>query len=311
MNRYHTSKFELSRVRGYIMVLTAAILWGLSGTVAQYLFQEQGFQLGWLVTTRLIISGVLLLIIASGGSDRKKIFSIWKLPKDWIQLIIFGILGMLAVQYTYFAAVEVGNAATATLLQFLGPLFITVYMAIRLWKRPNPRELIAVGVALLGVFFLVTNGSIETLTIPGSAIAWGLASAVALAFYTLYPIQLLKRWNSALIVGWGMVIGGIGLSFVNPPWVTHGHQWSLLNIGLVGFVIIFGTLIAFYLYLDSLRYIKPVETSLLASAEPLSAAIAAIVWLHIPFGVMQMIGGLCIICTVGILAYRPIPIIKR
>lgn len=305
MNTSHNTNQTLSRYKGFIMVLTAAVLWGLSGTVAQYLFQEQGFQVGWLVTIRLLLSGVLLLLISSLGSDRKQIFAIWRYPKDWIQLVVFGILGMLAVQYTYFAAIEAGNAATATLLQYLGPLFITIYLAIRLWRRPALKELIAVGVALLGVFFLVTNGTIETLSIPAAAIVWGLVSAVALAFYTLYPIQLLKKWNSALVVGWGMVIGGLGLSFVNPPWVIEGQQWSLISLGLVGFVIIFGTLIAFFLYLDSLRFIKPTETSLLASAEPLAAAVAAIVWLQIPFGLVQMIGGLCIICTVGILAYTP------
>jgi drug/metabolite transporter (DMT)-like permease len=305
MNTSTNTSQTLSRYKGFIMVLTAAILWGLSGTVAQYLFQEQGFQVGWLVTIRLLLSGVLLLLISSLGSNFKQLFAIWRYPKDWIQLVVFGILGMLAVQYTYFAAIEAGNAATATLLQYLGPLFITIYLAIRFWRRPALKELVAVAVALLGVFFLVTNGTIETLSIPAAAIVWGLVSAVALAFYTLYPIQLLKKWNSALVVGWGMVIGGVGLSFVNPPWVIEGQQWSLISLGLVGFVIIFGTLIAFFLYLDSLRFIKPTETSLLASAEPLAAAVAAIVWLQIPFGLVQMIGGLCIICTVGILAYTP------
>jgi drug/metabolite transporter (DMT)-like permease len=286
------------RYKGMIMVLIGATLWGLSGTVAQFLFQEAGFRPGWLVTMRLIVSGVLLLAIVATRTNRGQIFSVWKSPKDRIQLIIFGIFGMLAVQYTYFAAIETGNAATATLLQYLGPLFITVYIALRFLKIPNSKEIIAVVMALLGVFLLVTNGSLGSLTVPTSAILWGLGSAIALAFYTLYPSNLLQGWGSAIVVGWGMVIGGVGLSFINPPWDMEGQQWSVMVFLLVVFIIIFGTLIAFYLYLDSLRYITPVETSLLASAEPLSAAFAAIVWLQVPFGIYEMIGGLCIIATV-------------
>jgi drug/metabolite transporter (DMT)-like permease len=304
MSSITNDSLNLSRYKGMLMVLIGATAWGLSGTVAQYLFQEAGFRVGWLVTVRLILAGILLLAIVANRTSLKKVFSVWIKPKDRIQLIIFGIIGMLAVQYTYFASIDLGNAATATLLQYLGPLFITVYVAVRFLKLPTVLETISVFLALLGVFLLVTNGSLDRLTVPTSAILWGLASAVALAFYTLYPSQLLKEWGAAIVVGWGMVIGGIGLSLINPPWQMEGQEWSMMNFLFVAFVIIFGTLLAFYLYLESLRYITPVETSLIASAEPLAAAVASIVWLQIPFGIFEMLGGICIITTVTILSLR-------
>lgn len=94
---------------------------------------------------------------------------------------------------------------------------------------------------------------------------------------------------------------GIGLNFVNPVWKIHGQKWTLLSGLYVGFVVIFGTLIAFYLYIDSLRYIKPTEASLLGSSEPLSATIVTIFWLHVSLGMFELLGGICIICTVLIL----------
>lgn len=72
---------------------------------------------------------------------------------------------------------------------------------------------------------------------------------------------------------------------------------------LVGFVVIGGTLVAFYLYLTSQRYISPAETSLLACAEPLSAALAAVVWLHTPLSIGEIAGGLCIVATVAVLSW--------
>lgn len=288
-----------NRYIGVAMVLVAATLWGLSGTVAQRLFAQDHFQPGWLVTMRLLISGALLLL---WHMPKTNIFSIWK--RDGLPLILFGILGMLAVQYTYFAAIDTGNAASATLLQYLGPAMITVYLAIRLKKMPKPREITAVVLALLGTYFLVTNGSPQNVKLSPAAVAWGIASAGALAFYTLYPGNLLKKWGSGLVVGWGMFIGGVCLSFISPPWQTGHQQLSLTAFSFVTFVILFGTLLAFFLYLESLKYIKPTETSLLACAEPLTASIAAIVWLHVSFGIYQMLGGVCILATVVLLSLK-------
>jgi drug/metabolite transporter (DMT)-like permease len=292
------------RVKGIFMALIGASLWGLSGTVAQMLFQHEGFRPEWLVTVRMIFSGILLLIISSIGKQRNQVWSVWKHSKDRLRLILFGIVGMLGVQYTFFAAIQTGNAATATLLQYLGPVFITLFLAVRFGRLPSVQEFLALLLALLGTFFLITNGSVSKLSVSAATVAWGLGSAITAAFYTLYPSELLKRWGAMVIVGWGMVIGGSGLALVNPPWVYHGQHWSLITALFVGFVIVFGTLIPFYLYMDSMRFISPTEASLLGSAEPLSAVILSVIWLNVPFGLFEAIGGLCIVATVTLLSLQ-------
>ncbi|OYD09984.1 EamA family transporter [Paludifilum halophilum] len=284
------------------MVLKGAVLWGLSGTVAQYLFHHEGFRHDWLVMARLIVSGGVLLAAVAFGKSGKRIWNIWKDPGDRWRVLLFAIVGLLGVQYTYFASIQAGNAATATLLQYLGPVLITIYLALRWWKVPSGFEMGAVGLALLGTFLLVTGGRPGELTVSSMAVFWGLASAVTLAFYTLFPVRLLQRWGAATVVGWGMAIGGAGLMLMTPPWQTEGQHWSWTTFSFVMFVIFFGTLLAFYLYLASLKYLKPSETGLLASAEPLSAAFASVVWLNVPFGWMEWAGSLCIIGTVVLLS---------
>lgn len=301
----NSQKIKLLRYKGLIMVLVGATLWGLSGTVAQRLFQDEGFTAGWLVTMRLLVSGILLLITGCFRKSFHQVFAVWNDPKGRIRLVIFGIIGMLGVQYTYFVAIQTGNAATATLLQYQAPLFIMVYSAIKYNRIPSFQEFIALGFALLGTFLLVTNGSIQQLSVSSVSIAWGLSSAIALAFYTLYPSDLLQRWGSEVIIGWGMIIGGIALCPIASPWQIQGQHWSVITGLLVSFVIIFGTAIAFYLYIDSLRYITPTEASLLASAEPLSAVAASVIWLRLPLSLFEGIGGLCIVSTVLMLSLRP------
>lgn len=290
------------RYKGYGMALIGATLWGISGNVAQKLFQNEGFQPGWLVTVRMLTTGILLLLFAAiKKSSRAKVLSIWSDTADRINIITFGIIGMLGVQYAYFMSIKFGNAATATLLQYLAPIFIILYLAIRFRNIPRLHEIIAVSLAILGTFLLVTNGNIAKITISLLAVTWGIGSAIALAFYTLYPKKLLKKWGAVIVVGWAMIIGGIALSFINPIWQIHSQKWTLLSGLYVAFVVIFGTLIAFYLYIDSLRYIKPIEASLLGSAEPLSATIVTIFWMHVSLGMFELLGGICIICTVLIL----------
>ncbi|WP_236897166.1 MULTISPECIES: DMT family transporter [Clostridium] len=288
------------RIKGIILVIIGAMLWGISGTAAQYLFQKKGFSPEWLVVIRLLSSGIILLLYTFMKGEQN-IWKVWKSKNDALSLIFFSILGMLGVQYTYFAAIKYGNAATATILQYSSPVIITCYLAIRNKKIPKLKEIIAIGLAMLGTFFIITKGNIHSISISRLALFWGIASAFAAAFYTLQPRLLLRKWGSILVVGWGMLIGGISFSFIEQPWNCTGI-WSTNSILAIIFVVLFGTLIAFTCFLESLNYIKPTESSILSSAEPLSAAILSVLWLHEELGIAQWIGTACIITTIIILS---------
>lgn len=289
-----------SRVLGIVLVLIGATLWGVSGTVAQFLFQEKGFSTEWLTVIRLLVAGVVLLSIAY-IKEGKKVWDVWRSKNGAMNIILFGILGMLAVQYTYFAAIEHGNAATATILQYLAPALITCYLALRSRRLPSFTIILSVVIAIIGTFLLVTGGNLQSLSISGWAVFWGVASAFALSFYTLQPLRLLADWGAKIVVGWGMLIGGVTFSFIHPPWQVQG-DWTLSSVAAVLFVIVFGTIIAFYFYLESTAYIAASKVSLLASVEPLSATFLSILWFHIPFGLAEWIGTILILTTITVLS---------
>ena len=58
------------RLKGLFLVTSGALLWGVSGTVAQYLFQDENFTPEWLVVMRMLLSGILLLIIGVIKGDK-------------------------------------------------------------------------------------------------------------------------------------------------------------------------------------------------------------------------------------------------
>ncbi|MBG9791315.1 transporter [Paenibacillus dendritiformis] len=291
-----------TRSMGFFLVITGAILWGIGGTVAQKLFQQFAIEVNWLVTTRLLIAGVLLLTIQLCRQGRSQILGVWKNRRTACRLIIFGLLGMLAVQYTYMASIQHGNAAVATLLQYLAPVMIILYSLIRRQSVLTRQDVLTVSLALAGCFFLLTNGSISQLSVPTPAIVWGVLSGVALAFYTLYAVPLLAQYESLVIVGWAMVLGGVALSFIHPPWRVDFHSLTAEAYVYLFFVIIFGTMLAFWFYIESLQSLLPKETSLLGSLEPLAAVFATVLWLHEPFGWFQWIGAACILGMIFMLA---------
>jgi len=303
MIKQHYGHFKKSpSLKGILLALSGASLWGVSGTFSQFLFQQRNINVEWLMAMRMLVSGILLLVF-SGIKKDSDLWKVWHTKKDGLQLLVFGLTGMLAVQYTYFAAIRHSNAATATVLQYAGPVMIAGYLAIKNKKAPTRPEYLAILMAVSGTFLLVTHGNVNSLNISQTALMLGIASAVALAIYTLQPVSLLSKYSSATIIGWGLLTGGVAISFVKAPWHAEGI-WDHYTYSYILFVILLGTLVPFYAYLSAVKIIGGQKASLLASAEPLSATIIAVLWLHVSFGFIDWIGSGLIIATVFLLSRK-------
>ncbi|MBO1579933.1 DMT family transporter [Bacillus sp. XF8] len=286
-----------NRRLGLIMIITGATLWGLSGPMIQWLFQHTKVSSIDFLVIRLLLAGVFILCFLL--TKKQNIFRIWQQPHHFIQLIIFSILGMLGAQYAFIETVHISNAVTATLFQFLGPILITIYVAIQYKKLPSTMQVLAIVAALTGTYFIITNGSAQNIVLSKEAILFGLLTAIGFAFYTLHPASLIKQWGTTLIIGWGMLIGGIALFIYNRSfeWKQLSQTFTLQTFSMLILIIISGTL-SFLLYIGSLKYLSATETSILSSIEPLVAAIVSITWLKESFGAYQLLGGVCIVIAV-------------
>ncbi len=288
------------KIYGLIMAITSAALWGLSGTCAQFLFEQKGFDPERLVCWRLLAAGVILVTFSSTKKNNDTL-RIWKKKTDALNLLLFGILGMVAVQYTYFYSISLSNAATATVLQYIGPLLVVAFYAIKYRRWPILAEYASLALALIGTFLLVTHGSFDQLVISEAALFWGLLSALALAFYTIQPVGLLRKFDPATVTGWGMLVGGLVFAFFGKPLDVEGI-WDLEAWIAFSYIILFGSVISFYFFLKSVTLIGPSTASLLCSVEPLAAAGVAVVWLGVYFGPMDWLGTLFILTTIVLLA---------
>lgn len=285
-------------VKGALLTLFGGTLWGFSGTCGQFLLQTKGLTSDWLIPYRLLIGGILLLVICY-LKEGKKIFLIWR--RDAAAILIFGILGMSMCQYTFFTAIGESNAGTATVLQYIGPVLILIYLSLRNRQLPKWNEATAICLAVSGTFLLATHGNPQTMVLSQKALFWGLLSALALAVYTVQPGVLLVKYGSAPVTGWGMLLGGALLCVVFRPWTIPAAIDGEVLTGMAA-VILLGTVVAFVCYLEGVRLIGPKKGSLYASIEPVSATVFSIIWMHVRFGIMDFLGFFCILSTIFILA---------
>lgn len=288
-------------ITGTIVTIAGGILWGVSGVCGQYMFQNKGVTAPWLVSVRLVAAGLLMLCYYF-LTDREQTLAIWKSKRDRRDVLIYGLLGMMPCQYAYFQTIEWSNAGTATVIQYLGPALIVIWVCFRTKRMPTVQEVIGVILAVIGVFLIATHGNPTTLVLSGRALLMGLASAVAVALYTLEPARLQKKYDTPLILAWGMAIGGIALTLISRPWTVKGIQADTEMFTALAFVVVFGTMAGFSLYMTGVKLIGSVKASLYACMEPVSSMILTVLWMKVNFTTPDLIGTLFVIATIIILA---------
>lgn len=285
---------------GIINTFVGGTLWGINGVMGSYLFLNKAVTTNWLVPYRLLIAGLILLSYLY-YKNGKKVFDILKNGKDLLSIIIFGIFGMMGTQYTYFTAIEYSNAAIATVLTYFGPTLVLVYVCMREARRPLKYEIFSIVLSMFGVFLLATHGNFSSLQISFKALFWGMLSAMTLVVYTIQPEKILKKYGTTAVVAWGMFIGGIISIFMFKPWkVDVIFDFTTFIFFII--IIFSGTIVAFVLYLTGVTMIGPTKASIIACVEPVSATIFAIIFMGVTFGFLDIIGFICVISTIFIVA---------
>ena len=287
--------------KGTIIVLIAGALWGFSGVCGQYIMQNREIASSWLVPYRLTFAGLIMVILGI-IKQGKQFFKVWK--KDSLKLIEFALLGMTFCQYSYFTSIFASNAGTATVLQQLSIILIMLYTCLKNKKSPDWKEIISLVLAIVGSFLMATHGNINSLVMSKSALFWGFCNAIAVAFYTLIPVKLIKKYGALSVTGWAMLVGGIFMLMLFKPW-TMNIDIDNQIISAVIIIIVFGTILPFAMYLRGVVMTGANRAAMLSNTEPLVAAILAAVWLGQKFHIMDIIGSICILSTIFILSKSP------
>ena len=290
------------KLRGMLLASLASSLWAISGISGEILFKQFNFSSDWLVSTRTLMSGILLFMIVV-FIEKKSILRPLKNKWDSLGIILFGAAGMYLVQYTYFKTIELSNVSFATILQFTAPFFIFIYESIKNRKLPSISTVTLLFMTILGVVFIATKGNFSNLSVSLEALLFGLVSAVMIAFYSTYPKKLLKKYGSITVVGWGMIIGSVISNIIHPIWKIQGDINAKSIIQVIT-VVILGTSIAYLIYIASLNYISSSLAGILTTFEPVLAAVLSVVIFGLKFSIIELIGFVLVFVSIFILEKR-------
>ena len=285
---------------GIILTLLGATLWGVSGTSVQFIGNFRNMNLEWLLTMRLITAG-LLTVLYGWIRQGNAIFNVFRNWRDTLGLVIFGVFGMALCQYTYFRSIVIAGAGIATVLQYLAPSMIIIYLLVRYGKRPSRGEIISVILALAGTICLMGNNGFSFESFRSDVLFWGLLSAVGVAAYSVSPVRLLATYGTIPIVGFGMLLSGLvaAVLFQQPHSYATWDVWTVVGCFNVVFL---GTIVSFNAYLEGVKRIGAVSGSILSSIEPISAAFFGWALLGNQFNWVGILGMAMIIATVIIIA---------
>ena len=287
-------------VIGIILTLLGATLWGVSGTSVQFVGNFRNMNLEWLLTMRLITAG-FLAVLYGWIRQGNMIFNVFCNWRDTLSLIVFGVFGMALCQYTYFRSIVIAGAGIATVLQYLAPSMIIIYLLVRYGKRPSTGEIISVILALAGTICLMGNNGFSFESFRSDVLFWGLLSAIGVAVYSVSPVRLLATYGTIPIVGFGMLLSGLvaAVLFHQPHSYATWDIWTVVGCFNVVFL---GTIVSFNAYLEGVKRIGAVPGSILSSIEPISAAFFGWALLGNQFNWGGILGMAMIIATVIIIA---------
>ena len=166
---------------------------------------------------------------------------------------------------------------------------------------------------------IATQGDLSGLHLPAAGLAWGLASAVAAAGYSMLPKPLYPRWGSFVVVGLGMAVGGCAAALVwalafafpgidavasggNPMGSALIPTLDAMGVAVLAVIVVFGTFGAFFLFLNGVSMVGPVKGSQLGAIEPVSATMCSAALVGTAFSAADWIGLALMVGTIVLVA---------
>jgi drug/metabolite transporter (DMT)-like permease len=297
-NTLHSSAHKL---RGFLLLFLAVLFWGGSAPLGKFLIVTR-FDTLIIVQTRTSLAFILLLIfflLIDRSVFRIELRDIWKFA-------MLGVIGVAITNYTYYYTVKEASVATAILVQYTAPVWIVLYSVLFLKKERFDRvTIVSLVVALVGCYFAVTSGSMQSINLKGWAIITGPMSAFTFAYQVIGTKQLIKRYSIWTLLLYMFGFSAIFWLCVNPPWNVIAKHYNYSDWGILWVFAIVSILIPQMAFASGLKHLDASTAGIISVMEPVIAIVAAFLILGESLSVIQMFGGLMVLFAVGLLQAHP------
>lgn len=275
-----------------LLILLAAVLWGLLGILGKQA-QAAGVSPLEVAFWRAALGGALFA--AHAAVTRAP------LPRgaDLGWTVAFGVVGVSVFYGTYQLAVKAGGASLASVLLYTAPAFVALLGWAFLRDRLGWREVLAVLGTLAGIA-LISLGGGEGVTVSGPALAFGLAAGFTYSLYYLYGKAFFGRYAPAALYAVALPVGALGLL----PLVDFSAKTPAAWGSLVG-IAVFSTYLAYLAYSAGLQRLSATRASVIASLEPVVAALLAALLFGERLAPLALLGAALVIGAALALSLQP------
>ena len=280
----------------HLCILLGGASWGLIGLFSRQLLNG-GLSPRNIVLVRNL-GGLLLMAVIFLLFDRGA------MKINWRHLPYFfgtGVISVLFFTLLYFSCQEQCSLAVAAVLMYTAPAFVVVTSAI-LWKEAiTKKKLAALAAAFLGCACVsgIFSGAVSV-TLRG--FLFGLGSGFFYAMYSIFGRYALARYKPMTVTFYTFVFAGLSSFFVTSPLEVASALASNASLvwAALGLIAI-ATVLPYILYTRGLAEVESGKASILASVEPVAAALVGVAAFGEPMNIWVVLGLGCILASVYIL----------
>ena len=280
----------------YASILLSAALWGIIGLWNRRLMAG-GFSPTDIVVVRNF-GGMVLLAVIFAVKDR----SVFRVKREHLKYFFgTGVISVLLFTVCYFNCQKLCSLAVASVLLYTAPSFVVLLSAL-LWKEPvTKRKLLALALTLVGCA-LVCGLFSGSLTVTLAGVLLGLGSGFFYALYSVFGRYALAHYDSMTVTVWTFVFAGPASLVLAPGSRTLGPALARPDMWLTAAgLVVFSSVLPYIFYTRGLSRVEAGQASIMASLEPVVAALAGILAFGEPVNAATVAGIICVLEGVAIL----------
>lgn len=279
-----------------LYILASGILWGIISIFISGL-GKSGFTSIDIVAIRCFLTAVILIVFAL--IKDKKLLKI-KL-RDLPFFIGTGVFSIVFFNFCYFKSMEViGGAALPALLLYTAPIFVMLLSAVFFKEKLTAKKLLALALCFCGLI-LVTGvlSSDETLTLE--AFLFGIGSGFGYGLYSIFGKFVVEKYSSLTITIYTFITAAI-VSIPLSGIYTKAEAFLDIKTDIYAILLaVVSTVLPYLLYTEGLKHTEAGKASVIATAEPVVAAIIGATVFSESFSAMKITGMIIIISAILLL----------
>jgi len=263
--------------------------------------------------TTIRVTCTFLVLVAIAAAFRRTAL---KPPSGRMLVLVIahGLIGVAALQWTYFVAIDRLPVGMALLLEYQAPILVALW-ALLVQRAPVGRGL-WLGLALAVVGLAAATEVWQGARFDGLGVVAGLAAAVCFAAYFLIGEAALNEQRAELdplrVILWSFAVATVVLNVFVP--ITGfdrsglDEKVSLLGVfddtrvplwTVLAWVVLLGTVVPFFAELIALSFVRATTVTVIAMLEPIGVSALGWAWFDESLGPIAVIG--CLAVVAGIL----------